>query len=138
MNSSYPVISNFVFLYSGTKSGIKAIVDIVSKDILSWSGNRGEEVTRTPLNEGDALYDEVQKLHDRLVDRLAALDDELAECVLTDDSLSKVGVVAIYNALRRVTINRVRTLYSARISTFFVTTSCKFSESCGRRVRQFV
>ncbi len=106
-----PAFTNFIikkFPCLGSKSGLAAIVDVVTKNIFTWSGDQGEIVNRTTLSESDNLFEEVQKLRNELVDKLSELDDELAETVLKNDSLSKINAVAIYDALRRVTLNQVQ------------------------------
>ncbi|XKL64557.1 hypothetical protein PGB90_004643 [Kerria lacca] len=90
----------------GEKTGIKSIVDIINKNILIWSGDQGENISRNSLSECDKLYDEVQNLHNELVDKLAYLDDDLAEIVLKNNSLDNINVVSIYDALKRVTLSR--------------------------------
>lgn len=82
-------------------------MDIINKNILIWSGDQGENISRNSLSECDKLYDEVQNLHNELVDKLAYLDDDLAEIVLKNNSLDNINVVSIYDALKRVTLSRV-------------------------------
>lgn len=94
----------------GSKTGISAIVDIINADLLEWSGEQGDEVTRTHLDESHELYKLTHKYRNELVDKLAELDDDTAELVLKEDSYS-IGRESIFEALRRVTLNRVSEFY---------------------------
>ncbi|XP_065207063.1 ribosome-releasing factor 2, mitochondrial [Planococcus citri] len=89
----------------GEKTGISSIVDIISKDILTWSGEQGDIINRKSLPENNDLTEKIHELRRELVDKLSGVDDALANIVLEKNSLDDVGVVPIYDALRRVTLS---------------------------------
>lgn len=97
----------YITCVTGTKTGITAIIDIINRDVLVWSGERGETVSKKPLTQTEVLFQRVEEMRNKLVDRLGELDDELMNSILELDSLSKIDSVQIDDALRRVTIARV-------------------------------
>lgn len=73
---------------------------------MVWSGEQGDEIIRTPLDESHELYELTQRCRNELVEKLSDIDDEIAELVLKEDSYS-IAVEHLYQALRRVTVNQV-------------------------------
>lgn len=73
---------------------------------MVWSGEQGDQVTRTSLGESHEHYELAQRCRNEMVEKLADIDDEIAELVLKEDSYS-IGVDPIYQALRRITLNQV-------------------------------
>lgn len=101
---------------------------------MTWSGEQGEIIKRSSLPEGSELGEKMREQRCELVDRLSVLDDSFANVVLEENSLEKVGVVPIYNALRRVTSSQVEMLILFKEIKFrnnhFIFISLLFTESC--------
>ena len=77
---------------------------------MVWSDDQGETVTRKPLSETETLFERVEEMRRKLVDRLGELDDQLMNEIMELESLSKIDSVKIEDALRRITIARVSSI----------------------------
>lgn len=54
------------------------------------------------------MWEEACKRRQELVEKLADMDDEMAELVLSRESVENISETEIKNSLRKVTIARVR------------------------------
>lgn len=82
---------------------LTGIVDLLRLEKCLWSGDRGENLRREPLSEGDgSLWHEAKRSREKLTDTLSDLDNGLAETVIALESLDNISHQHLSEALRRV------------------------------------
>lgn len=93
--------------YQITRSSIflPGLIDLITLEEIIWTQGRGQNFTRRKLNEQDdgrkwenALLD-----HRQLIDTLSSNDDEIADVIISKESLD-VPSKDIANAVRRCTL----------------------------------
>lgn len=95
-------------------SSSSSIVDLVSMELIEWSGRDGEIVTRTPLSRiqgNEVLLERAILARERLLEELAECDDDFADEYLMamteaeDDAVgTSIDAASVWQALRRVTV----------------------------------
>ncbi|CAO3597905.1 unnamed protein product [Absidia cylindrospora] len=93
---------------------LKAIVDIVEMELLTWKDVDGMQLERTPFtssyddgtNDATAYYEEAVRGRTALVETLAELDEEIVDVFFeqADGDHMQVPAQSIKDALRRVTL----------------------------------
>lgn len=87
---------------------LKAIVDLVEMNLLTWEDRDGMQLTRTALTPADdkTYYEEAVRGRTALVETLAELDEEIVDVFFeqADGDHMQVPAQAIKDALRRVTL----------------------------------
>ncbi|XP_055700399.1 ribosome-releasing factor 2, mitochondrial [Phlebotomus papatasi] len=87
------------------KKELAGIVDVVRRKLLTWNAkNEGLSYKISSLPEH--LSEECEAKRAELIDCLSGLDDDLAEIVISRDSLSDIDPETVQNAIRRATISR--------------------------------
>ena len=74
-----------------------------------------------------------KRLH--LIEKLADLDDELAESILERDSMEKVTPQEVEQAIRRVTLQQVLYFHFTTSIIQIVNTNCYLTDRCTYFVR---
>ncbi|KAI8336231.1 P-loop containing nucleoside triphosphate hydrolase protein [Chlamydoabsidia padenii] len=94
---------------SPTAGRLKAIVDLVEMELLTWHDKDGMQLTRTPFTLADdaGYYEEAVRGRTALVETLAELDEEIVDVFFeqADGDHMQVPAQAIKEALRRVTLS---------------------------------
>lgn len=90
----WPIVENGKF---------KGIIDIVSKQQLTFE-NEGRKCSIVPLKP--EIEEFITKKRNSLIDTISGLDDDLADVIITNNSLDDVNEVQLLNAIRRVTIKQ--------------------------------
>lgn len=83
----------------GLEENHKGVVDIINRKAIYFEGDSGEDVQ--DLNVPPELHDECETARKELIERLADLDEEIAEVYLADEEPSVEQITA---AIRRQTI----------------------------------
>jgi elongation factor G len=87
----------------GLEDRHEGVVDLVAREAVFFRGPKGEKVERVPVP--DSMKDEVEKARQELVERVADVDDELAEQFLcSDDGGLSIGAADLKAAIRRATL----------------------------------
>lgn len=84
----------------GFEGDFDEIVDLLTLERISWSGESGEEVLRAPLSGDEPFYEEVQLAREMMIEAISETDESMLEKVLESgsESLSQDEIKA---ALRR-------------------------------------
>lgn len=90
----WPMIENGKF---------KGIVDIVSKQQLMFE-NEGRKCSVVPLKP--EMENLITEKRNSLIDTISGFDDDLADVIISKNSLDDVNNAELLNAIRRVTINQ--------------------------------
>lgn len=90
----WPVIENGKF---------KGMVDIVSRQQLLFE-NEGRKCTMLPLKP--EMDDFITTKRNVLIDTISGFDDDLADAIISSNSLDNVNDVQLLNAIRRATIQQ--------------------------------
>lgn len=85
------------------KGKLKGIVDIVRQKQLMFE-NEGQKRIILPLRPDMETF--VNEKRRTLIDMISGFDDDLANIIISNDSLDNVNDVDLLNAIRRVTINQ--------------------------------
>lgn len=85
------------------KGKLKGIVDIVSQQQLIFE-NEGRKQLIVPLQSDMETF--INEKRRSLIDTISGFDDDLADVIITNDSLDSVNATELSNAIRRVTINQ--------------------------------
>lgn len=106
-----PLLLQLPIAVSGKdEPGIAGLVDLVEMQILTFSGKAGETVTRKPLQEMDAMFQEAKQARHALVECLASLDDQLLEELFglptgsNEEPHAKMPSACLRQAIRRQTL----------------------------------
>jgi elongation factor G len=85
-----------------------AVVHLIEKTLLSFSGEMGEEMRTTDCDE--QIWDSIRPYRENLLLSVAETDDELADTVLADEEPEKD---VLWTALRKATLSgRIQPCYS--------------------------
>lgn len=88
----------------GLEDRHEGVVDLISREAIFFRGAKGEKVERAPVPE--TMRDEVERARQELVERVADVDDELAELFLTsDDGGASIAAADLKSAVRRATLS---------------------------------
>ncbi|KAJ6637685.1 Ribosome-releasing factor 2, mitochondrial [Pseudolycoriella hygida] len=82
---------------------LMGIIDIVRKQLLTFE-NEGRSLRRAPLSS--EMEDHIMKKRHSLIDTISGFDDDLADFIITSNSLDEVNEVQLLDAIRRATIQR--------------------------------
>lgn len=83
----------------GLESDHEGVIDVVEREAIYFTGDKGVEVIRKPI---PAEYvDQCEETRSELIERLADIDDDVAECFVNEEEPS---VELIKAAVRRQTI----------------------------------
>lgn len=87
-----------------TENGkFKGIVDIVKKQQLMFDSD-GRKCSTVPLKP--EMEDFVTKKRNSLIDTISGFDDDLADVIISNNSLDDIDGIQLLNAIRRATINQ--------------------------------
>lgn len=76
---------------------------------FKFIGEQGEDVMEKQLTEVDGVaWESAKEARNRLTSALADIDDNIADFVITSDSLDGISSKELTEAVRRVTIQRVK------------------------------
>lgn len=90
-----------VYLPNGEESGFTCVVDVIRRELVTFSGERNSETHREPLP--DDYADAWQTAHDALLERLSDHSDEIAELYLAEEEIPEE---LIRREIRRLTLAR--------------------------------
>ncbi|XP_037030453.1 ribosome-releasing factor 2, mitochondrial [Bradysia coprophila] len=82
---------------------LKGIVDIVSQQQLIFE-NEGRKCLIVPLKPDMEAF--IKEKRSTLIDTISGFDDDLAEAIISNDSLDNISSIDLSNAIRRATINQ--------------------------------
>lgn len=83
----------------GAESGFSGVIDLLTQEVVRFSGKHGEIGERSPIPDAD--QDRAREGRDRLLERLGDLDDEIAERFLSGEDIPLDELKA---ALRKATL----------------------------------
>nr|CAD7588309.1 unnamed protein product [Timema genevievae] len=97
------------FPINNSDQGIKGIVDVVTLEKLVWDPtNQGKTYSREKLdsvNHG-SLWEQAVRSRSDLVEKLADLDDDLAEIVIKEETMHNISTEILHRTLRRVALGQ--------------------------------
>lgn len=83
----------------GLESDHEGVIDVVEREAIYFTGDKGVDVVRRPIPV--EYVDQCEETRSELIERLADIDDEVAECFVNEEEPS---VELIKAAVRRQTI----------------------------------
>lgn len=91
------------------------MVDLLSLEKIIFSSDTKDMIKRTQLNEttDEYLWEESKIARSELIDTLSGLDDDLANTVISCESLDDINTTDIVKTLRNVTLEHVRFFYNS-------------------------
>lgn len=96
---------------------ILGIIDILSMEMLNYGTATEKQVKKTPLTEDHypKYWTEAKNARVTLIDKLTNYCDDLANIVISSESLENIATVDIVKALSLVTLNQVQLYLTYRI-----------------------
>ncbi|CAH0395875.1 unnamed protein product [Bemisia tabaci] len=89
------------------KDKLSGLIDIIDMKEFKFIGEQGEDVMEKQLTEVDGVaWESAKEARNRLTSALADIDDNIADFVITSDSLDGISSKELTEAVRRVTIQR--------------------------------
>lgn len=96
------------------------LIDVLTLEKLIWDSSSQNNFTRVPITaENDnLLWEETMKSRQDLIDRITTYDDDLANIVISSESLDNVKTQEVTKALRKITAEQVN--YSLHLNFFLI------------------
>ncbi|XP_018570990.1 ribosome-releasing factor 2, mitochondrial [Anoplophora glabripennis] len=87
---------------------LTGIIDVLSMELLNYGAVNEKQVTKTPLTEDQCpkYWSEAKNARMILIDKLTDHCDELADTVISSESLENIATVDIVKALNAITYNQ--------------------------------
>ncbi|MBP5639784.1 MAG: elongation factor G [Victivallales bacterium] len=90
-----------VYWPNGEENAFSCMIDIIKRELVTFSGERNSEINRAPLP--DEYADTWKMAHDRLIERLADYSDDIAELFLAEEDVPED---LLRKEIRRLTLER--------------------------------
>ncbi len=101
INAKFADCAAPIYLPDGVEDSFKGMIDVITKEYVSFSGERNAEVVRSPL---PAEFEDCwAEAYEELINKVSDYSDEVAELYLSEEEISRELLVS---ELRRLTIER--------------------------------
>lgn len=104
-----PLPIQFPICNTGHDIGLQGIIDLITLEKLTWNQkNKGVQYERSKLKieNPEDLLREASVARIKLIEKLADIDDKLAEIIIQEETIEKISPASLIDSIRRMTLLR--------------------------------